>query len=119
MPVGPIDPSMAVAGGDWQVSGVQGLDGVTPGAPGSGQPDGAQPSQPTESFGDMLSGQIEQLQGMQSEASQQSTALAAGEATDPSQVVMAVERARLGMQLASQIRTKLVEAQQDIFHTQV
>jgi flagellar hook-basal body complex protein FliE len=32
---------------------------------------------------------------------------------------MAVERARLGMQLASQIRTKLVEAQQDIFHTQV
>ena len=32
---------------------------------------------------------------------------------------MAVERAQLSMQLASQIRTKLVEAAQDIFHTQV
>jgi flagellar hook-basal body complex protein FliE len=67
----------------------------------------------------MLSSQVEALQGLQTEAAQQSQALAAGEATDPSQVVMAVERARLGMQLASQIRTKLVEAQQDIFHTQV
>ena len=32
---------------------------------------------------------------------------------------MAVERAQLSMQLASQIRTKAVEASQDIFHTQV
>ena len=32
---------------------------------------------------------------------------------------MAVERARLSMQLASKIRTKAVEAFNDIFHTQV
>ena len=32
---------------------------------------------------------------------------------------MAVERAQLSMQLASQLRTKGVEALQDIFHTQV
>ena len=32
---------------------------------------------------------------------------------------MAVERARLSMQLAAQLRTKSVEAIQDIFHTQV
>ena len=32
---------------------------------------------------------------------------------------MAVERAQLSMQLASQIRNKLVEAAQDIFHTQI
>ena len=37
----------------------------------------------------------------------------------PDRVVMAVERAQLAMQLASQIRTKAVEAAQDIFHTQV
>ena len=91
MPIGPIDPSMAVGGGDWQVPGISGIDGAAPGTPGAGELDGAQQSQ----------------------------ALAAGEAADPSQVVMAVERARLGMQLASQIRTKLVDAQQDIFHTQV
>ena len=46
-------------------------------------------------------------------------ALATGQATDPTAVVMAVERAQLAMQLASQIRTKAVEAAQDIFHTQV
>jgi flagellar hook-basal body complex protein FliE len=32
---------------------------------------------------------------------------------------VAVERAQLAMQLASQLRTKGVEALQDIFHTQV
>jgi flagellar hook-basal body complex protein FliE len=32
---------------------------------------------------------------------------------------MAVEKARLGMQLAGQIRTKAVDAIQDVFHTQV
>ena len=46
-------------------------------------------------------------------------ALATGQATDPTAVVMAVERAQLAMQLAAQIRTKAVEAAQDIFHTQV
>ena len=48
-----------------------------------------------------------------------SQALATGQATDPTAVVMAVERAQLSMQLAGQIRTKAVEAAQDIFHTQV
>ena len=48
-----------------------------------------------------------------------SQALATGQATDPTSVVMAVERAQLAMQLAAQIRTKAVEAAQDIFHTQV
>ena len=46
-------------------------------------------------------------------------ALAAGTAQDPTAVVMAVERAQLSMQLASQIRNNLVEAATDIFHTQV
>lgn len=119
MPIGPIDPSMAAMGAEWQVPGISGLDGVVPGGPDAGAGEGAGGTQPTESFGNLLAKQVEQLQGMQTEAAQQSMALAAGEATDPSQVVMAVERAKLGMQLASQIRTKLVEAQQDIFHTQV
>src|SRR5205807_123409 len=42
-----------------------------------------------------------------------------GQASDPSAVVMAVEKARLSMQLASQIRTKAVDAINDVFHTQV
>ncbi len=108
----PIDPSMAVSGTEWQVPGISG--DIPAGTPGTGAADAS-----GGSFGDMLSNQVHNLQGLQNEAATQSQALASGQAADPSQVVMAVERARLGMQLASQIRTKLVEAQQEIFHTQV
>jgi flagellar hook-basal body complex protein FliE len=114
MPIGGIDPSMSAMGAEWKVPGISSVGGDVPGAStgGTDAPTG-------ESFGQMLTNQVESLQEMQTDAAAQSKALAAGEATDPSQVVMAVERARLGMQLASQIRTKAVEAQQDIFHTQV
>ena len=66
----------------------------------------------------MLADQVGALEKLQTDAATGSRALAAGTA-DPTEVVMAVERARLGMQLASQIRNKSVEAIQDIFHTQV
>jgi len=95
----PIDPTMAVRGGEWSV----GLGEPTAGA----KPSGANGSG-GGGFGGMLANQIGALE----------KALAAGHA-DPTQVVMAVEKARLGMQLASQIRTKAVEAIQDVFHTQV
>ena len=67
----------------------------------------------------MLAKQLESLQRLQDDGRQRLQALATGQATDPTAVVMAVERAQLAMQLASQIRTKAVEAIQDIFHTQV
>jgi flagellar hook-basal body complex protein FliE len=121
MPIVPIDPSMAAMGAEWQVPGISGIDGPTGASQATAATDGTAGAagKPGESFGQMLAGQVDALQTQQVNAAQQSQALAAGEATDPSAVVMAVERARLGMQLASQIRTKLVEAQQDIFHTQV
>ena len=118
MPVGPIDPSMAAMGAEWQIPGVSGVDGTVPGGQGgAGTTAGTEGS--GESFGQMLAGQVEQLQGLQTDAAAQSQALAAGQAVDPSEVVMAVEKARLGMQLAGQIRTKLVDVQQEIFRTQV
>jgi flagellar hook-basal body complex protein FliE len=67
----------------------------------------------------MLSNSLQGLSDLQTEAASQSQALATGQASDPTSVVMAVERAQLAMQLAGQIRTKAVEAAQDIFHTQV
>jgi flagellar hook-basal body complex protein FliE len=111
----PIDPSMAISGGDWNVGGVGGLD----------TPDGQMPGATTgngtagSSFGDMLANSVEGLQNQQTQAASASQSLVDGTATDPTQVVMAVERARLGMQLAGQIRTKAVEAYTDVFHTQV
>ncbi|MDQ5808869.1 MAG: flagellar hook-basal body complex protein FliE [Actinomycetota bacterium] len=77
-----------------------------------GTPDGG-------GFSSMLGEQIGKLSELQSQAAEASTALATGTATDPASVVMAVERARLSMQLASQLRTKGVEAINEVFRTQV
>jgi flagellar hook-basal body complex protein FliE len=95
---------MLTTGPEWQVGGL---------APASPAPAGG------AGFGQMLANQVGQLSSLQDHAAQAGQALATGQATDPTQVVMDVERARLAMQLASQIRTKAVEAVNDIFHTQV
>jgi flagellar hook-basal body complex protein FliE len=100
----PIDPSFAVAGPEWNIAGVE------PAQPAQGAGSG---------FGDVLGKSLQSLADTQTEAAGAAQALATGQASDPTAVVMAVERAQLAMQLASQIRTKAVEAAQDIFHTQV
>jgi flagellar hook-basal body complex protein FliE len=101
----PIDPAFAITGPEFRIDG-------TP---------GATEAPPTEGvgFGDLLGKSLESLAVSQQEAADAAQALATGQAEDPTAVVMAVERAQLAMQLASQIRTKAVEAAQDIFHTQV
>jgi flagellar hook-basal body complex protein FliE len=103
----PIDPSFATNGPEW---GVGSIGSVAPAAPADPQ---------RASFGSLLGQSLQSLQGTQDQAAAASTALATGQATDPTAVVMAVERAQLAMQLAGQIRTKAVEAAQDIFHTTV
>jgi flagellar hook-basal body complex protein FliE len=103
----PIDPSLSVggvSGPEWSIPPVDSSQSAT--GTGSG-------------FGDMLGKSLQGLADSQTEAANASQALATGQASDPTAVVMAVERAQLAMQLASQIRTKAVEAAQDIFHTQV
>ena len=72
-----------------------------------------------DKFSSVLGKQIGALADLQAEGAQASQALATGTATDPASVVMAVERARLSMQLASQLRTKGVEAINEVFRTQV
>ncbi len=107
----PIDPSFAVSGTDWQIGGVGGV----------GQADGTLPAGADggSEFGGMLAKQVSSLSEMQSEASTASQQLAAGTAADTSTAVMAIERARLSMQLASQIRTKGVEALTEVLRTTV
>ena len=115
MAILPIDPSIASptgAASEWSVGSV--------GTPGDiGQLDQATQPANGQGFGSMLSNAISSLEQTQTDAAGASQSLVAGTATDPTQVVMAVERARLSMQLASQIRNKAVEAYTDIFHTQV
>jgi flagellar hook-basal body complex protein FliE len=100
----PVDPSMAVSGAEWQIAPLEQTQA---------------PSDTGGGFGDMLGDALGSLAQSQTDAAAGAQQLAAGTAPDPTSVVMAVERAQLSMQLASQIRTKLVEAAQDIFHTQI
>lgn len=102
--VGPTQPG----GSEWSIGA---LDG-TPGVGGSGSSGGG-------SFASALGDQLSALQKTQNVAADASRSLADGTATDPTQAVVAVERAQLSMQLASQLRTKGVEALQDLLHTQV
>ena len=106
----PIDPSMAIkgigGGGEWNVGAIDGTP--TTAATGGGG-----------SFASALGNQLSSLEKSQNVAADASRSLADGTATDPTQAVVAVERAQLSMQLAAQMRTKGVEALQEIFHTQV
>ncbi len=105
----PVDAITAV-GPEWQIAMPEAtpVDGA---APASGDAGGG--------FGGLLADQITNLQGLQTDAATQSQALAAGTAEDASQVVMAVEKAQLSMQLAASLRDKGVESFQEIFRTQV
>jgi flagellar hook-basal body complex protein FliE len=108
----PIDPSMAIkgigGGGEWNVGAIDG----TPTTGGAGATGGG-------SFASALGNQLSSLEKSQNVAADASRSLADGTATDPTQAIVAVERAQLSMQLAAQMRTKGVEALQEIFHTQV
>jgi flagellar hook-basal body complex protein FliE len=102
--VTPIPPIGASS--EWSVGALQDGPAGASGAAGSSAGGG---------FAKMIGPLTEQQDG----AAQAAQQLAAGTASDPSQAVLAVERARLSMQLAAQIRTKVVESVNDIFHTQV
>ncbi len=105
--IGPLGPS------EWSVGAVGGL-GTDPnaavgGTAGSGN----------GSFGSALTGAINSLEQTQASATDASQQLATGQLTDPTQAITSVENASLAMDLASQIRTKLVNAVYTVFQTQV
>ena len=101
-----VDPSFLTRGAEWNV-GIGGTGGATEASPSGG------------GFGSVLTSQIDKLEGMQNQAADAARSIADGTATDPATAVVAVERAQLAMQLAAQLRTKGVEAINDVMHTQV
>ena len=105
-PIPPVGAS-GVSPTDFQLPGVEDVTGP------------AQAGDTHGGFGAMLEKALGNLTQAQTDAAQQSQQLAAGKATDVSSVVMSVEKASLEVQLASQIRNKLVEDYQDIFRMQV
>lgn len=103
----PVDAITAV-GPEWNIA-----------IPEASAPAGVEGATSSQGFGGMLADQIQNLQGLQTDAAAQSQALAAGTAEDAASVVMAVEKAQLAMQLASTLRDRSVESFQEIFRTQV
>ena len=71
------------------------------------------------SFSGALTGAINSLEQTQASATDAAQQLATGQLTDPTQAITSVENASLAMDLASQIRTKLVDAVNTVFQTQV
>jgi flagellar hook-basal body complex protein FliE len=112
----PIDPSMAIKGfnGLGNVGSVGTLDGTPTASDAAGAASGS-----GGGFGQVLTNQLGALEKSQTDAASASRSLADGTATDPTAAIVAVERAQLSMQLAAQLRTKGVEALQEIFRTQV
>jgi flagellar hook-basal body complex protein FliE len=106
-PVGGLGVQLSVSGAEGLAHGGQpGAGGVAAGGEASG-------------FGGELTEAISSLEKTQDSASSASQALAAGTASDPESAVVTVEDAQLAMEMASQIRTKVTEATQNIFQTQV
>ena len=105
MPTIPVDPAFSVTGPEFRVDSL----------PAAGETDSTE----GVGFGDLLGKSLDSLATTQQEASDAAQALATGQASDPTAVVMAVERAQLAMQLAGQLRTKGVDAVSEILRTQV
>lgn len=71
------------------------------------------------SFGDSLTNALRQVNELQLQAEDLSRALAAGQAADLHQVMLAAEKANLALQFTLQIRNKVIEAYQEIMRIQV
>lgn len=101
----PVSGLGGAGGAEWEIGGIGGITDAKPAGSGN--------------FGQMLGQQIQGVADTQIDAADQSRALATGEATDPTEVVMAVERAQLSMQMATTMRNKGVEVVQELMRTQV
>ena len=100
----PIDPTLSTLGKEWQIESPTATDGAQQGA---------------GKFGGALTKAISALEDGQNQAASAAQSVVDGSATDISTATMTVERARLEMQLASQVRNKAIQGFEEIFHTQV
>ena len=72
-----------------------------------------------ESFGNLLTSQVEKLNMTQLSADQMVSDFAAGKTDDLHNVIIGVEEARLSMELAVQVRNKIIEAYKELTQMQL
>ncbi len=73
----------------------------------------------TDGFGKLFTDLVSRLSTLQTEADRLAQGLAAGEPVDIHEVMLALEKANLGVQLALQLRNKVIEAYQEVMRLQV
>ncbi|MGE5672569.1 MAG: flagellar hook-basal body complex protein FliE [Mycobacterium leprae] len=78
------------------------------------KPDTADQNQASPAFGDVLKQALNQVESDQKAADDASLALATGQTTDLSQVMLATQKADLSLSLAVQVRNKVLDAYQEI-----
>jgi len=72
-----------------------------------------------ENFGELLTSQVEKLNTTQLSADQMVSDFAAGKTDDLHNVMIGVEEARLSMELAVQVRNKIIEAYKELTQMQL
>lgn len=85
----------------------------------SGQPGHTAVVPSSDPFLERLTQAVQQVNDLQGEANLQATQLATGQTRDLSEVVTAVEKADLALQLTVQVTQKAVQAYQEISRLQV
>ncbi|RZU38503.1 flagellar hook-basal body complex protein FliE [Fluviicoccus keumensis] len=90
---------------------------VLPEAPGISAMDNAPRSVP--GFGQLLMSGLHEVDASSRAATSAMTAFAAGEQISPHELVIGMEQARLSMQLAVEVRNRMVEAYQELTRMQI
>jgi flagellar hook-basal body complex protein FliE len=70
-------------------------------------------------FGKLFTDLVSKLSALESDADRLAQGLAAGEPVDIHEVMLALEKANLGFQLALQVRNKVIEAYQEVMRLQL
>lgn len=82
----------------------------------------ARPAQPAEggpSFREVLTDAVNEVQRLQTEADNTIRQLVAGEIADPTEAIVAVERADVSFQTMMSVRNKIVAAYEEVMRMQV
>jgi flagellar hook-basal body complex protein FliE len=85
---------------------------------GSAAVDGAA-SASGSSFASLLANKISALGAQQTSASNEMTAVATGKVDDVAQSMVRIEQANVSLQMATQVRSKIIEAYNDVIHMQI
>jgi flagellar hook-basal body complex protein FliE len=95
------------------IGGIAAAAGTTPAAPAGGT------TKAGGGFGHLLADAFTKLDATQVQAAKSSEAIATGQSQDISKVAMDIEEASLSLQLAVQVRNKVVDAYNDLFRMQI